>query len=321
MLSPLTARQGIENGFLQRNYGLGSGILYKPDNLFRIFSFLFDGQHWSEEAEDIRLVYIDDNPESYKNIFYNAKTPIAIKDQMRLIQALKKLGKGANPDKAEDVDLEGTVNVEEVIRYFVSHNYVVNGDSYTGSAVHNYYLHEKNGILSMIPWDYNLAFGGFGEISLSKSPGEIATEAVNDPIDSPLSIAGNGKRPMADWIFTNQKYLKRYHELFQEFLDQVEPLEIINETEALIADDVSHDISSFCTFEQFQKGVATLRSFCNLRTKSVQEQLNGLIPSTDNGQKAYPFNLVDASALNLNDLGPMEFPEMKSGLPLPPDVP
>jgi spore coat protein CotH len=27
--------------------------------------------------------------------------------------------------------------------------------------MHNYYLHEEDGRLSMIPWDYNLAFGGF----------------------------------------------------------------------------------------------------------------------------------------------------------------
>ncbi len=47
------------------------------------------------------------------------------------------------------------------IRYFVVHNYVCNGDSYTGSIIHNYYLHESDGRLSMIPWDYNLAFGTF----------------------------------------------------------------------------------------------------------------------------------------------------------------
>ena len=27
--------------------------------------------------------------------------------------------------------------------------------------IHNYYLYEEDGQLSMIPWDYNLAFGGF----------------------------------------------------------------------------------------------------------------------------------------------------------------
>ena len=35
------------------------------------------------------------------------------------------------------------------------------------------------GLLSMLPWDYNLAFGGFH--------GNNATSSVNDPIDDVLS--------------------------------------------------------------------------------------------------------------------------------------
>ena len=49
--------------------------------------------------------------------------------------------------------------MEEVIRYFVVHNFVCNGDSYTGTMIHNYYLYEEDGRLSMLPWDYNLAYG------------------------------------------------------------------------------------------------------------------------------------------------------------------
>ena len=48
------------------------------------------------------------------------------------------------------------MDVDEVIRYFVVHNFVCNFDSYTGSMIHNYYLYEEDGQLSMIPWDYNL---------------------------------------------------------------------------------------------------------------------------------------------------------------------
>ena len=41
--------------------------------------------------------------------------------------------------------------MDQVIRYFVVHNFVCNFDSYTGSMIHNYYLYEKDGRLSMIP--------------------------------------------------------------------------------------------------------------------------------------------------------------------------
>ena len=85
---------------------------------------------------DVKLQYIDDDPDSYPNIFDSAKTKITAADQDRLIAALKRLGSGE--------DIEGTVDVEQVIRYFVVHGFVCNGDSYTGSMVHNYYLYEQD---------------------------------------------------------------------------------------------------------------------------------------------------------------------------------
>ena len=136
-------------------------------------------------SDDVKLKYSDDDPDSYSNIFSSAKTDVTEADQARLIQALKTLGEGT--------DIERAVDVDQVLRYFVVHNFVVNGDSYTGSMVHNYYLYEADGQLSMIPWDYNLAFGTF--------QARDASAAVNDPIDTPLSVSGDGDRPMADWIY------------------------------------------------------------------------------------------------------------------------
>ena len=65
---------------------------------------------------DVKLQYIDDDPDSYPNIFDSAKTKITAADQDRLIAALKRLGSGE--------DIEGTVDVEQVIRYFVVHGFV-----------------------------------------------------------------------------------------------------------------------------------------------------------------------------------------------------
>ena len=101
----------------------------------------------------MKLQYIDDDPESYQNIFGNAKTDVSSNDEAWLIESLKKL--------SSYEDLEDVLDMDAVLRYFVVHNFVVNGDSYTGSMIHNYYLYEQDGKLSMLPWDYNLAFGGF----------------------------------------------------------------------------------------------------------------------------------------------------------------
>ncbi len=239
---------------------------------------------------DVKLQYTDNNPESYANIFDNVKTPVTEADQARLIDTLRRLGTGE--------DIPGTVDVDAALRYFVVHNYVVNGDSYTGSMVHNYYLYEKDGRISMIPWDYNLAFGGF--------QGDDASAAVNDPIDTPLSVTGSGDRPMADWIFQSPEYTELYHRYFQEFLETVDPAAIIEEAYRLIDPYVQKDPSAFCTYEEFETGAAALAQFCALRSESIAGQLVGSIPTTREGQAEDGSALTDVSGLELSDMGGME---------------
>ena len=334
------AVEGVEDAFLQRSYGRDHGQLYKPDSMsfgggrgngrdFDMGDFMdrdgqSDGMGWPDRQEtgpedfdpsasggppsagstpseevprfqmsgmgssDVKLQYTGDDPDSYSNIFGSAKTDPSDADRTRLIQALKALGEG---------DADSALDMDQVLRYFVVHNFVVNGDSYTGSMVHNYYLYEEDGRLSMLPWDYNLAFGTFQNSD--------ASEAVNDPIDSPLSVAGDGSRPMADWIFSSEAYTALYHQYFEEFLSSVDPAVIIEEARALIAPYVERDPTKFCTYEEFETGVSTLEDFCRLRVQSVSGQLAGTIPSTDEGQAADGSGLVDASGLSLLDMGTM----------------
>ena len=238
---------------------------------------------------ETKLQYIDDDPDSYSTIFSSAKTDITEADQRRLTASLKALSEGE--------EIQSVVDMEQVLRYFVVHNFVVNGDSYTGTMVHNYYLYEEDGRLSMIPWDYNLAFGTF------QASG--ANSAVNDPIDTPLSVSGSGDRPMADWIFSSEAYTQLYHQYFAEFLENVDFAALIDGTAELIAPYVEKDPTKFYTTEAFETGVAAMREFCLLREESVLGQLSGTIPSTDAGQSADSSALVDASHLTLSDMGSM----------------
>ena len=97
------------------------------------------------------------------------------------------------------------LNVSRVIDYFVCHNFVLNYDSYIGSMLHNYYLFETDGLLEMIPWDYNLAFGTFrgGENGST-------TDLVNRGIDTPLSGSSEEDRPMWSFIVNDENYLNYY---------------------------------------------------------------------------------------------------------------
>lgn len=347
------AVEGVEESFLQRNYGSDYGELYKPDSMnfgggrgngkdFNMEDFMASaeesGAGTTEQAAapdrsglaamgdeqqmgsrgsfefsggigsgDARLQYVDDDPSSYSVIFDSAKTDVSDADQARLIGSLRQLSSG---------NVEESVDVEAVLRYFVVHNYVVNGDSYTGSMIHNYYLYEEDGKLSMLPWDYNLAYGTF--------QGGDADSSVNDDIDSPLSVTGSGDRPMADWIFQSEEYTALYHQYFASFLETVDIQRIIDEAYALIAPYVERDPTAFYSYEEFETGVAALKEFCLLRSQSVRNQLDG------SGET------VDASQLNLSDMGSMgmggggfdrggrsdggSFPEMPSGETMQPAV-
>lgn len=245
-------------------------------------------------SDDVSLIYSNDDFDSYSNIFDNAKTKVSDADKTRLIESLKTLNEGEN--------IEEVVDVDEVLRYFVVHNFVCNFDSYTGSMIHNYYLYEKDGVMSMIPWDYNLAFGGF-------MSGSDAVSLVNYPIDTPVSGGTVESRPMLAWIFNDEEYTKMYHEYFQEFLTEYFDSgyygEMMDSVSEMIAPYVEKDPTKFCTYEEFVEGVSTLKEFCLLRSESVKGQLDGTIPSTSDAQKEDGSALVDASEITIMAMGTM----------------
>lgn len=300
----LTAKAEVEDRIAGLDMG-ADDYLPKPfamgELLARIRAMLRRKEEFTPEivkCGDLSLIYSDDEYNGYSNIFDNAKTDITDEDKERLIASLKSLN--------ENSDIENVVNVDEVIRYFVVHNFVCNFDSYTGSMIHNYYLYEEDGQLSMIPWDYNLAFGGF---SAGGGGSDSATQMVNYPIDTPVSGGTIDSRPMLAWIFADESYTELYHTYFDTFISEYFESgyfeNLITETENLIASYVEQDPTKFCTYEEFETGVDTLKSFCLLRAESIRGQLDGTIPSTSDGQQEDDSALVDDSSISLTDMGSM----------------
>lgn len=331
------AIESIEESFLSRNYGNNYGNLYKPDSMDmnaggqanKIDTNDKKGQNTTppntdnennpdnakmpqmikngsdnnmpggnmgmgtKGSSDVSLIYTDDEIDSYSNIFENAKTDIKKSDKKRLISSLKQLGENEN--------IENVVDVDSVIRYFVAHNFVCNFDSYTGSMIHNYYLYEDNGKLSMLPWDYNLAFGGFG--------GGNAQSIVNYPIDTPVSGGTLDSRPMIAWIFNSEKYTKMYHQYFSDLIKNYFTSGVftkeIQTVKSLIAPYVKSDPTKFCTYDEFETGAETLEKFCELRVQSVEKQLNGEISSTSDEQSKDNSAFIETANLNISDMGSM----------------
>ena len=251
------------------------------------------GFNFGMGSSDVKLSYIDDDPDSYSNIFNNAKTDISKADKRRLIQALKDLSEGK--------DIEHTVYTNEVINYLAVHDFLQNDDSYTGMMVHNYYLYEEDGQLGIIPWDYNLAFGG-----MNSSDG---TSLVNSPIDSPVSNGDTSDRPLVGWIFEDEEALAKYHETYNYFvtgyLESGWLENEINRVAQMIRPYVENDPNSFYSVEEFDEGVSNLLTYCSLRTQSIRGQLDGTIPSTTSGQRADSSALIDGSSLNVSAMGSM----------------
>ncbi len=254
----------------------------------------------------VALQYQDDDIDSYSAIFDYAMFSPDTADKNRLISSIKQLNESEN--------IEAVVNVDEVLRYFVAHNFTDNFDSYTGSLMHNYYLYEKDGQMSMIAWDYNLAFGGFGMGGGGRNRGgsgentvDNATQMVNYPIDTPVSGTTLEDRPMLGKLLENEEYMERYHELFDQFISEYfESGDFeaeYNRVYNMIAPYVQKDPTKFCTFEEFEKGAQTLLEFCTLRAESIRGQLEGTIPATTDGQSADTTSLIDASHLTISDMG------------------
>ena len=242
------------------------------------------------DAKGADLVYSDDSKDSYSDIFDNEENDVSEEDEQELIAAIKALSDGKDIDEHWDMD--------QVIRYFVAHNFVLNYDSYTGNMLHNYYLYESDGKVTVFPWDYNLAFGGF-------QGGGDSTTAINTAIDSPLSGADEDSRPLWKVIVSNESYLKLYHQYYSElmssFFDSGDCEKVIERVYEMIRPYVKDDPSAFYKVEEFDEAVSTLKQFCTLRAQSINKQLNGELGSAASEQKKE--DMVDASAITLSKMG------------------
>lgn len=277
-----------EEAFARRNFGANYGMLYKPD-----YRSLEDANN------DVALKYTTDNLEDYDNIFRHAKFDCTESDQQRLIQALKILSEG------QGTEIESAVNVDEVLRYFTVQVFVVNLDSYLGKTGHNYFLYEENGVISILPWDYNLAFATY---SLGMpDPVNDAELYVNYPIDTPAAGEIMMNRPLYHNLMKTEEYFTRYHEYFNDFMEKYFENgyfeKKVAETTRMIAPYVEKDPTAFCSYEDYLTGVETFTKFCLLRFESVRGQLDGTIPSTIAGQEADTENRIDASEVWLPDMG------------------
>lgn len=177
------AVEQIGDAYLERNFGNSYGALYKGE--------------MTGSGSD--LLWIDDNPDSYTGLALKSDTT----NGDILIDMINELNNGS--------DYEKYIDVEEALKYIALNVVTNNTDSYIGGNKQNYYLYEDDGIFSVLPWDYNMAFsgmagGGMGGGFGGQRPGagaQTGTDASNTAV--PDNSAGNSKVDQGDGVGDNNK--------------------------------------------------------------------------------------------------------------------
>ena len=240
-------------------------------------------------------MYRGDDETAYPDIFNNNVTSDDAETRAGVIRELKAL--------SEKKDLESCLDTDELIRYFAVHNFLVNYDSYTGPMLHNYCLLAQEGRLSMLPWDYDSAFGHFpadGIVSVEPD----STVAVNTGIDSPLGNVADEARPMWSWILSDIRYRNAYHDALLETADIIDSGAFQKEADRvgeLIRPFTGNDPKAFFTQDQFLTGRAAMLRFTELRAESVRKQVSNQLAARSELQN--PADRVDASEIRISDMG------------------
>lgn len=196
---------------------------------------------------------------------------------------------------AQGSDLERYMDIDNLLRYMAVHIFSVNEDSLSGSMAHNYYLYESGGRLNLLPWDYNLALGGMGR-------GSGATDVINSPIDDAWSGTA-----FFDALLADEDLHAAYYAAMEQVADYLENgafEEFYTRTRGLIDELVAADPTAFYTYEEYQTAAETLRQVVTLRGQSIRGQLEGTIPSTSDAQRNSDA-LIDGSHLDLTAMGVM----------------
>jgi len=285
------ALEAVEDSFMLRNYGAEGGELYKPDGMD--FGGMGRGNGGGMGGGGSNLNYTDDNLDSYSTIWNCEVTDTSESDHERVVAALKNISQGT--------DLESCMDIDNLLKYAAVHILSVNADSLSGTMAHNYYLYESGGKLNLLPWDYNLSFGGMGGFGRN---GSGATSTVNAPIDD--AFAGT---EFFDTLLADEEYHAQYYAYLQQLVDEYllgDGFEqFYNRTRSQIDELVKTDPNALYTYEEYTAALETLCEVAELRGKSIAGQIDGIIPSTDSEQNNSDA-LIDASHLDLSVMGSMD---------------
>lgn len=261
-----------------------------------------NGDLFKPEGIGANLVYIDDEYSSYSGL--GERTNVDDEGEAAVVEMIKALNTSENIEEVLYVDL--------VLKYHALNTAMLSLDSYMGGMFHNYYLYGEDGKYMIIPWDYNMSFGGF-----VSGIDQTSADETQFYIDEPTSGALENY-PLINTLLSNEDYLQKYHEYLTELITG--PLEIetftarAEELTALIDEYVKNDPEPMTSYEAFQTalyGTENIEQFestegiqpsdvVNIKAQGMGERLQKLVGenSQNTGER---LNNMDESLPEVTD--------------------
>lgn len=222
------------------------------------------------------LNYTDDNEESYSTIWDGAIFDCTAQDKSRVIEALQKL---CDTDSSYET-LSTYIDVENLAKYMAVHTFSVNLDSLSGNMTHNYYLYEQCGMLNLVPWDYNLAFGGFQSGN--------ASSVINFSISWPFSNMSEEDRQLFANLLNCPEFKTQYYanlkKLATDYVLNGRFEERVKTIRANIDELVKTDPTAFYSYSDYEAAQKVFVKTVKLRAQSVLKQIDkeGAIVDAEN---------------------------------------
>ncbi len=209
--------ESVDDSFLNRSFGDNDGNLYRAD--LGTLLEVKDGEY----IENVSQKNGDDESKD---------------DLHELMDILNDMPDG------EKGDIESVLDVESALRYIAVNTLLENYDSLNGKHLQNYYLYNDGGIFVVIPWDFNMSFGGFGGEGQS-------TVDIDNPVSGTSEVS-----PLITNLLGVDEYKKLYYSILEEYIEYFSEFENnVTELADLIRESVEEDPSKFTTIDLFESNV------------------------------------------------------------------
>lgn len=239
------AVEGLDSAFLKDNFGEN----YKDGNFYKM-------------DEGATLEYRENGNYSYADL--KSGSDENLESFAEFVKALNDVPTG------EKGDIENILDVDSALKYIASNTVLCNYDSYNGNRHHNYYLYENaDGKFTVVPWDFNMSFGGFN--------GDNSEVGIDEPY-----ISGSLETlPLMNKLLSVPEYKEKYYGYIKEIMTLLENFsDRVSELKAVLAPYVKEDTTAFYSYDEFdqatvENGKSSIVDCVTKRLENLQKQFSG----------------------------------------------